>query len=153
MLECGVFCQSADYLSVCVLGHYVLLAALSLPFSLWAAKLSLCFFFFFFFSLYSSCDWLLGSLSPEIALILSDKTEPASNPLLQSLPTHLSLSLSLWRSLPRGRGVFNPSGLHHKLGDREGKWLQCLLQTTSFMFSLISARWWNEPTHCSWFHK
>lgn len=99
MLECGVICQSADYLSVCVLGHYVLLAALSLPFSLWAAKLSLCFFFFFFFSLYSSCDWLLGSLSPEIALILSDKTEPASNPLLQSLPTHLSLSLSLCDAL------------------------------------------------------
>lgn len=144
MLECGGF-LSISWLSECVLGHYVLLAALSLFLSLSSQTEPV------LFSLYSSCDWLLGSLSPEIALILSDKTEPASNPLLQSLPTHLSLSL--WRSLPRGRGVFNPSGLHHKLGDRKGKWPQCLLQTTSFMFSLISARWWNEPTHCSWFHK
>lgn len=43
-------------------------------------------------------DWSQESPSPEIALILLDKTQLSSNPLLQSLPSlfsHLCLSLSL----------------------------------------------------------
>lgn len=67
---------------------------------------------------------MVVSLCPEIAVILLDKTETSSNPLLQPTPPSVSLSLSPW-----GRGVFNPSGLCCKLGESGSKRLQNLLQT------------------------